>query len=176
MHAVGRVSGDERVRIVGVGQRTQRDVPVGGAVRALKPGVELQPQRVQFRRPLDVVPAAEEVAGVALPRCELAKPDAHALRVRHVGERAVARRHLRERDRGQQPLLAPAVRVDEIVRAQLDEHHVRTSLTEHVARKALHARAAEELGRAAHAVGHQPVTLDGGLRHAHVPDAIGAQA
>ena len=136
VHAVGRVGRDERVRIVGVGQSVERDVPVGGAVRALKPGVELQPQRVIFRRPLNVVPAAEEVARVALPRRELAKPDAHALCVGHVGKCAVARRHLRERHRGQQPLLALAVRVDEIVRAELDEHHVRARLREHIARKA----------------------------------------
>ena len=96
--------------------------------------------------------------------------------MRHVGERAVARCHLRERDRGQQSLFAPAVRVDEIIGAELDEHHVRTCLCEHVAFKALHARAAEELRRAADAVGHQSVALDGGLRHADVFDPVGAQA
>ena len=94
----------------------------------------------------------------------------------HVGKCAVARCHLRECHRGQQPLLALAVRVDEIVRAELDEHHVRSRLREHIARKALYARAAKQLCRAADAVGHQPVALDGGLRHAYVFNAIGAQA
>ena len=56
------------------------------------------------------------------------------------------------------------MRVDEIVRAELDEHHVCARLREHIARKALYARAAEQLCRADDAVGHQPVALDGGLR------------
>ena len=174
MDAVGSLGRDKLSGVSGIGHAAEADVAVGGARVARQPCVYIDTQLVDLGGPLDIVALAENIAGVALPRGDLAEVYLNALSVSHIDELLIACDHILEACIGSLACLGGAVRMHNVVDTELYNDLGHACLSENILSETVNARSAEQLCSVANTVGNKAVALDGFLGHGNIVYAVSA--